>query len=354
MKGEESGRGPLADQRAHDYSHVYVLTHRRCDLLKIGKANSVLDRAEAFGIDSIDLGRSFALRLNSSQQAVHVEKTLHKTFRKWAISKHDAVALGIPIDGATEWFSGSCRGRLLDYVGANSDLLEFTVLQSNSLEELLRARTTRRLELEQLREERRLQELHRRVAADVRQLSRDARLAARTAELEGKFEKLASLFDERMSCVESSMDAVFLGCNSPWEGRFELLFLSRPDFTPEGRDFVWVDPLEASVSADGYRSNLITSSAVYRGDLCHLAQVNVSLPSDRQRFDGQDWTQFSKFATLLRSRPVDSAFLDSTKAEICEAADCFFEAKRLQSRCEPAVPGLVTARPLELFDDDRD
>ena len=60
-----------AAAEAPECSHVYVLTSRVCDLVKIGKANSVLDRARAFGIEGIDIDRSYALSLNSSRDAVH-------------------------------------------------------------------------------------------------------------------------------------------------------------------------------------------------------------------------------------------------------------------------------------------
>lgn len=322
-----AGRPGFQEVGTLQASHVYILWHSSANLLKIGKANSVLDRAKAFGLDSIDLGRSVALRLKSVAQAVHVEKTLHRTFKKWSVSKDDAIAAGIANDGATEWFSTECRERLFTYLETNSDLFDFALVSSDALRDLLEARESRRLELDRLRVERELQDRHRRLAADVRKQSIDARLADRTVELERQFEGLASLFEQRLIAVERSPDAVFIGCNSPWEGRFELLFLSRPSFTSEGRDFVWVDLLEASVSADGYHSNLITSSQIHRDEFCNLEQINISIPRDRLRSDGQDWTQFSKFVALLRSRPMDSVFLELTASDICEAADYFFDAK---------------------------
>lgn len=146
ITGDGSGFLEVGAQQA---SHVYILWHRSANLLKIGKANSVLDRAKAFGLDSIDLGRSVALLLMSVEKAVHVEKTLHRTFKKWSVSKDDAIAAGIGNDGATEWFSGECRDRLLAYLDANSDLLDFTVLPSTSLLGLLEAREARRHDFEE-------------------------------------------------------------------------------------------------------------------------------------------------------------------------------------------------------------
>lgn len=135
-------------QQEYD-SHVYVLAHSVLDLMKIGKANSVLDRAKAFGMESIDWDRSFALRVTSAQQAVHVEKSLHRTFKKWRLSRGSAIALGVNNHGATEWFSPKCRDRLVTYLESNADLFDFTVVPPIVLREMLKARELRRLELEQ-------------------------------------------------------------------------------------------------------------------------------------------------------------------------------------------------------------
>jgi T5orf172 domain len=286
-------------------SHVYILWHSSANLLKIGKANSILDRAKAFGLDSIDLGRSVALRLKSVEEAVHVEKTLHKTFKKWSVSKDDAIASGIGSDGATEWFSGDCWNRLIAYLDANSDLLEFTVLPSTSLLTLLEAREARRLELDRLRVELKDQQLTRRLASDIQRQARDVRIAARNAELERQFVRIAGLLEQRMIAIDNSEDAVFLGCTSPYEGRFELLFLSRPSFTTEGRDVVWVDMSETDVYADGCFQRIVTSWSRREDEDCALEQVNVMFPTKRSRGDGLDWPQFAGFIELLLSAPTE-------------------------------------------------
>lgn len=349
MKVDETGGDCLADSQ--DFSHVYVLKHRNCDLLKIGKANSVLDRAKAFGIDSIDLGSSFALRLCSGQQAVHVEKTLHKTFKKWAVSKDDAIALGIAADGSTEWFSGSCRRRLLDFVGANSDLLEFTVLPSGSLAELLAAQETRRLARDQQRDVRRAVQLSRQRELDIRRQAKDVRLAARTGALEVQFARLALLLEQRMLSIENSADAVFLGCVSPCPGRFQLLFLSRPLFEREGRDSVWVDMSEAEVCSDGHFERIITSWASREDDECTLEQVTIMFPVSQARGDGLEWPQFAEFIARLHERPLDSRFFQTTAAEVCEACESFFEAKRLPARPSAVEHCQHGGRIIDLFDE---
>lgn len=138
-----------ADRSQAEYdSHVYVLENIGNDLMKIGKANSVLERAKAFGMESIDWERSFALRLRSAQQAVHVEKSLHRTFKKWRVSRDAAIALGVSSHGATEWFSRECRDRLVTYLESNADLLDITVVPPIALREMLEARELHRLELE--------------------------------------------------------------------------------------------------------------------------------------------------------------------------------------------------------------
>lgn len=349
MKVDEAGCDCLAE--GQDFSHVYVLKHRNSDLLKIGKANSVLDRAKAFGIDSIDLGSSFALRLSSGRQAVHVEKTLHKTFKKWAVSKDDAIALGIAADGSTEWFSGGCRSRLLDYLSANSDLLEFTVLPSGSLVELLDAQETLRLARDHQREERREAELSRHQRLQERRQAKDVRLATRTGELDVQFARLAILLEQRMAAIEESADAVFLGCVSPCPGRFQLLFLSRPVFEREGRDSVWVDMSESEVSSDGYFEGIITSWARREDDDCTLEQVAIMFPVKQARGDGLDWPQFADFIALLQARPLDSRFFDTTAAEVCEACESFFEAKRLQGQTTVVDQCQLDGRIIDLFDE---
>ncbi len=145
----EEATAKVADVPQRGYnSHVYVLADKGTGLLKIGKANSILERAKAFGMEGIDWDSSFALRLTSAQQAVHVEKSLHRTFKKWRVARDAAIALGVSKHGATEWFSSECRVRLVTYLESNSDLLDFTVVPPIALREMLEAREMHRLELE--------------------------------------------------------------------------------------------------------------------------------------------------------------------------------------------------------------
>lgn len=344
LTGDGSG---LQEVGALQASHVYILWHSSANLLKIGKANSVLDRAKAFGLDSIDLGSSVALRLKSVAQAVHVEKTLHRTFKKWSVSKDNAIAAGIGNDGATEWFSTECRDRLFAYLETNSDLFDFTLVSSDALRDLLEARLARRIEFDRMRLEQNAQKLNRVIEQDVRRQSKEARRIAQKLDLERQLTSLARLFEVRMKAVDDSPDAVFLGCSAPSKDRFELLFLSRPSFVPEGRDSVWVGMLEGSVHSDFGGSNLISSTAASQDDFCSLEQVNVSF-----RWScvlGYDFSAFAKFIDLLRSRPLEAAFFESTAREICDAADCFFEAKQIQPRAEKIVSKWFAEQSLQLF-----
>ena len=64
---------------------------------------------------------------------------------------------------------------------------------------------------------------------------------------------------------------------------------------------------------------------------------------------GYDFSPFAKFIDLLRSRPLEAAFFESTTREICDAADCFFEAKRIQPRAEKIVSKWFAEQSLQLF-----
>ena len=346
LTGDGSG---FQEVGALQTSHVYILWHSGANLLKIGKANSVLDRAKAFGLDSIDLGRSVALRLKSVAQAVHVERTLHRTFKKWSVSKDDAIAAGIGNDGATEWFSTECRDRLFAYLETNSDLFDFTLVSSDSLRDLLEARLVRRIEFDRIRLEQKAQKLNQVAEQDGRRQTKESRRTAQRLDLERQLTSLARLFEERMKVVDDSPDAVFLGCSAPSKERFELLFLSRPSFVAEGRDSVWVDMLEASVRSDFGGANLISYTATLQPEFCSLEQVNLSFRWSRELGYDVNFPPFAKFIDLLRSRPLDAAFFETTTREICEAADCFFEAKRIQPRSEKIVSKWFAEQSLQLF-----
>ena len=60
---------------------------------------------------------------------------------------------------------------------------------------------------------------------------------------------------------------------------------------------------------------------------------------------------FSKFIDLLRSRPLEASFFETTTREICDAADRFFEAKCIQPRAVLFVSKWHSEQSLQLFDD---
>lgn len=352
MELEEAGRDESSGLRTSGYSHVYVLQSRHCDLLKIGKANSVLDRARAFGIDSIDLDRSFALRLNSGPQAVHVERTLHKTFKKWAVSKDAAIAFGIAEDGATEWFSGACRNRLLEFLEANADLLECTVVLSNPLRELLAARAARRAAFDHERVRQKESRLFNPHAHSPRQQAKDARLAARTAELGRQISQVVVLMEDRMLAIDESTDAVFLGCAWPGTSTFELLFVSKSTFVTTGRHSVWLDKSETEVCADGYCAHVITSTQSRKNENFTVAQVNVAFNVGRRPRDYlYEWPQFSDFIERLRSRPLGERFYKMTADDICASGASLLAGKCLSEHSAPSSRRKHDFRYLNVFVD---
>lgn len=94
-------------------SHVYVFVHPSGEILKIGKANSIPERATALGMNNIDLSRSFALRRASMHAALETESRLHAKMKKWAIDPLVAKRFGVAQNGVTEWFSGRCFDHLV-------------------------------------------------------------------------------------------------------------------------------------------------------------------------------------------------------------------------------------------------
>ncbi len=340
------------DTREKDIgSYVYVLPSRICDLVKIGKANSVFERARAFGVDSIDIGSSYALHLASAHDAVHLEKTLHRTFRKWAVSKEEALQKGVRGDGATEWFSGACLALLRDYLVANADIFGFTIVSSDAFAEPFQGRMAcgvprdkRSLELDNVH-------LRQKKASVVSMRASQDRLTNRAAKLELQFSQLAVLLEQRMLAVDASSDAVFLGCAMPYERRFQLLFISRSSFQKGERDSVLLDLHESDICADGYSERLITSWACLENRDFTLEQVNVLFPANQSTGGRAVWPQFSKFVERLHTNPLGDHFFETTPDEIIEAADCFFEAKGMQSGSLTPNTRASGGRMLSLFDE---
>jgi transcriptional regulator with XRE-family HTH domain len=102
-------------------SYVYILTHSRLPVFKIGKANDVEIRSQSF---DIDLENPHRLMYNNETEAFKAEKTLHAVFQKWRISQDDAIInFGLPKGGSTEWFKIDCRERVYDFIKDNRDIL---------------------------------------------------------------------------------------------------------------------------------------------------------------------------------------------------------------------------------------
>jgi hypothetical protein len=104
---------------------VYILVHRSGERFKIGKALNVLSRIKAFGISTLDLGRSEVLEVKDGADAYNLERALHRTFRRWRIPAQEILAAGGAEDGASEWFRTECTERLNQFLNANRDLFRF-------------------------------------------------------------------------------------------------------------------------------------------------------------------------------------------------------------------------------------
>lgn len=332
-------------------SHVYVLKSRSCDLVKIGKANSVLERVKAFGIESIDISCSYALCLKSAQDAVHLEKTLHRTFRKWAVSKSEALDKGVGRDGATEWFSGDCLDRLREYLVSNADLLGFTMLPSSVLLAVIQEHMDYRVALNQRRRQLNSLQFREQQAADIRRRARETRIAASKAEVKRRCEELACLMKARMQAVEANVDAMFVGCASPCEGSFQLLFFFRSSFAMEGRESAWLDMNESDVCVDRCYRRLITSWArTERGDLT-LEQVNVTFPlvgSSEDVFANQ---QFRDFIEEIQACPIDDRFFSLSARDAFNLGEDLLRTKRVKNRSSGKNTPLQVGHALSLFDE---
>lgn len=93
-------------------SFVYFLLHRDGALVKIGKADSILNRATSLGIKELDLKKSFGFKLASNNNAFKLEKTLHFLFDSYRIHPDLIKEKVNHSDGLTEWFNVACLLRL--------------------------------------------------------------------------------------------------------------------------------------------------------------------------------------------------------------------------------------------------
>lgn len=126
--GYEIKASQVAGWQAPSTSHgasVYILPHERLPAIKIGKAIVTTERAESIG--GIDVGGGHELLLKSEADAFRVERILHRTFQKWRIAPKQALSIGLPEGGYTEWFRDECHERVLQFVRANVDVFDCTL-----------------------------------------------------------------------------------------------------------------------------------------------------------------------------------------------------------------------------------
>jgi hypothetical protein len=106
-------------------SNVYILVHRTANLLKIGKANNIIDRAFSLGLEDFELERSIGLQVNSAIQAFELERMLHLAFKEHRLSIFEASKSVNHDSGLTEWFNADCLGRVHAFLEHIGDLIQF-------------------------------------------------------------------------------------------------------------------------------------------------------------------------------------------------------------------------------------
>ncbi|MCG2593455.1 helix-turn-helix domain-containing protein [Ramlibacter sp. XY19] len=106
-------------------SAVYVLPHKVLPVLKIGKANDVLLRADL--LEGADVLRGRQLLVDSEAAAYNLESVLHRAFRPWRLTAYEAARLGVGASGATEWFRADCTEKVMSFLAANGAILGFAI-----------------------------------------------------------------------------------------------------------------------------------------------------------------------------------------------------------------------------------
>lgn len=105
-------------------SYVYILEHSTFPIFKVGKADDVELRALTFA-DVADIQAKF--RADNFNEAFAAELILHRAFRQWRLTPKEALTIGVPEDGSTEWFESACLDRMHGFIAANQDLLRLAL-----------------------------------------------------------------------------------------------------------------------------------------------------------------------------------------------------------------------------------
>ena len=106
-------------------SNVYMLAHRTANLVKIGKANSIISRAASLRLDDFDLSKSIGLQVKTERDAFDLERILHTVFKTHRLSVAQVSGTLNHDSGMTEWFSSDCMGRAQEFLAHINDMVPF-------------------------------------------------------------------------------------------------------------------------------------------------------------------------------------------------------------------------------------
>jgi hypothetical protein len=116
-------------------AYVYILVHKDKPRFKIGKAVDIAARVAQLTYDELDFTKSLALEVADEAAAFNLERALHRCFDKWRLSADDMVELeGERFTGYTEWFRAECFDKLMAFVDQNTELFDYSLLNSAQLQ----------------------------------------------------------------------------------------------------------------------------------------------------------------------------------------------------------------------------
>lgn len=202
----------------NEESFVYVLIHAKEPRLKIGKANDILARASTFGLQDIDLTRSFGLRVPSAPAAYQLEKTLLKVFSASRLDAQLVLGSGGVRDGATEWFNVTCLPRLERFLDDCADLFTHARVSGSDLLALFEVIRTRNACAEE-RARRRAEEKQR---AEARRKTRRAALERCRERMHAEW--MPKFRSELLRCIQAKTVAGLY--ESAISGEFYLIVAS--------------------------------------------------------------------------------------------------------------------------------
>ena len=117
---------------------VYFLPHASEPRFKIGKAVDVAARLRQLGKQFFDLPRCTALQVSSDEEALNLERMLHRAFAQWRVPREAVAATeGVRTDGDTEWFHATCFERLGQFLDHSKDIFGFSRVDSREFAKMI-------------------------------------------------------------------------------------------------------------------------------------------------------------------------------------------------------------------------